>query len=68
MTDAADGYAPTQSPDCAADRRGAGSNRGGVATARVRRSGLLVGIVDIDSANEAGELLAIGRASYATAA
>src|SRR5713226_6072009 len=36
-------------------------------TATVRRSGRLVGIVDIDVANEAGQLLAIGRATYATA-
>jgi acyl-coenzyme A thioesterase PaaI-like protein len=33
----------------------------------VRRSGKLVGIVDIDVANEAGQLVAIGRATYATA-
>jgi uncharacterized protein (TIGR00369 family) len=36
-------------------------------TASVRRSGKLVGIVDIDVANEAGQLVAIGRATYATA-
>jgi uncharacterized protein (TIGR00369 family) len=36
-------------------------------TATVRRSGRLVGIVDVDVANEAGQLLAIGRATYATA-
>src|SRR5205814_5146795 len=36
-------------------------------TATVRRSGRLVGIVDIDVANNAGQLVAIGRASYATA-
>lgn len=36
-------------------------------TATVRRSGRLVGVVDIDVANEAGQLLAIGRATYATA-
>jgi uncharacterized protein (TIGR00369 family) len=38
-----------------------------VVTATVRRSGRLVGVVDIDVANEAGQLLAIGRATYATA-
>jgi uncharacterized protein (TIGR00369 family) len=37
-----------------------------VVTATVRRSGRLVGIVDVDVANEAGQLLAIGRATYAT--
>jgi len=36
-------------------------------TARVRRNGRSVGVVDIDVANEAGQLLAIGRATYATA-
>ena len=36
-------------------------------TATVRRSGRLVGVVDIDVANEAGQLVAIGRATYATA-
>ena len=36
-------------------------------TAKVRRSGRLVGVVDVDVANEAGQLLAIGRATYATA-
>ena len=38
-----------------------------IITASVRRSGKLVGIVDIDVANEAGQLVAIGRATYATA-
>jgi len=38
-----------------------------IVTARVRRNGRLVGIVDVDVANEAGTLLAIGRATYATA-
>jgi uncharacterized protein (TIGR00369 family) len=38
-----------------------------VVTATVRRNGRLVGIVDVDVANEAGTLLAIGRATYATA-
>jgi len=36
-------------------------------TARVRRSGRLVGVVDIDVSNEKGQLVAIGRATYATA-
>ena len=36
-------------------------------TATVRRSGRLVGIVDVDVANDKGQLLAIGRATYATA-
>ena len=39
-----------------------------VVTATVRRNGRLVGIVDVDVTNEAGQLLAIGRATYATAA
>jgi uncharacterized protein (TIGR00369 family) len=38
-----------------------------IVTATVRRNGRLVGIVDVDVANEAGTLLAIGRATYATA-
>lgn len=38
-----------------------------IATARVRRNGRSVGVVDVDIANEAGVLLAIGRASYTTA-
>jgi uncharacterized protein (TIGR00369 family) len=38
-----------------------------IVTATVRRSGRLVGVVDIDVANETGQLLAIGRATYATA-
>lgn len=37
-----------------------------VATARVRRNGRSVGVVDVDIANEAGILLAVGRATYAT--
>ncbi|MBV9736296.1 MAG: PaaI family thioesterase [Acidisphaera sp.] len=36
------------------------------ATARVRRNGRTVGVVDVDVANDAGALVAIGRASYAT--
>ena len=39
-----------------------------IVTATVRRSGRMVGVVDIDVADEAGRLLAIGRATYATAA
>jgi uncharacterized protein (TIGR00369 family) len=39
-----------------------------IVTATVRRSGKLVGIVDIDVASETGQLVAIGRATYATAA
>jgi uncharacterized protein (TIGR00369 family) len=39
-----------------------------IVTARVRRSGRLVGVVDIDVANEKSQLVAIGRATYATAA
>ena len=39
-----------------------------IVTARVRRSGRLVGIVDIDVTNDTGQLVAIGRATYATAA
>ncbi|MGH7099850.1 MAG: PaaI family thioesterase [Stellaceae bacterium] len=38
-----------------------------VVTARVRRQGRSVGVVDIDVANEAGALVAVGRACYATA-
>jgi uncharacterized protein (TIGR00369 family) len=36
-------------------------------TAKVRRNGRLVGVVDVDVENEAGQLVAIGRATYATA-
>jgi uncharacterized protein (TIGR00369 family) len=36
-------------------------------TATVRRNGRLVGVVDVDVANEAGQLVAVGRATYATA-
>jgi uncharacterized protein (TIGR00369 family) len=35
-------------------------------TARVRRRGKTVGVVDIDVLNESGVLLAVGRASYST--
>jgi uncharacterized protein (TIGR00369 family) len=38
-----------------------------VITAKVRRNGRLVGVVDVDVENEAGQLVAIGRATYATA-
>jgi len=38
-----------------------------VVTATVRRAGRLVGVVDIDVANDAGQLVAVGRATYATA-
>jgi uncharacterized protein (TIGR00369 family) len=37
-----------------------------IVTARVRRSGRVVGVVDIDATNEKGQLVAIGRATYAT--
>ena len=37
------------------------------AIARVRRNGRTVGVVDVDVANDAGALVAIGRAAYATA-
>ena len=35
-------------------------------TARVRRRGKTVGVVDVDVLNDAGVLLAVGRASYST--
>ena len=38
-----------------------------IVTGRVRRKGRSVGVVDVEVANEAGALVAIGRASYATA-
>ena len=38
-----------------------------VVTARVRRAGRLIGVVDVEVANEKGDLIAIGRANYATA-
>jgi uncharacterized protein (TIGR00369 family) len=38
-----------------------------IVTASVRRNGRLVGVVDVDVTNEAGQLLAIGRATYGTA-
>jgi uncharacterized protein (TIGR00369 family) len=36
------------------------------ATARVRRAGRSVGVVDVDLTDAAGNLVAIGRATYAT--
>jgi len=36
------------------------------ATARVRRAGRSVGVVDVDVADAEGRLIAVGRASYAT--
>ncbi|HUD59412.1 MAG TPA: PaaI family thioesterase [Acetobacteraceae bacterium] len=36
------------------------------ATARVRRAGRSVGVVDVDVTDSAGNLVAIGRASYST--
>jgi uncharacterized protein (TIGR00369 family) len=38
-----------------------------IVTATVRRNGRSVGVVDIDVASETGQLLAIGRATYAIA-
>ena len=35
--------------------------------ARIRRTGKTVGVVDVDVLNEAGDLIAIGRANYSTA-
>ena len=43
-------------------------NTGLTATARIRRNGRTVGVVDVDVTNDAGTLVAIGRAAYATAA
>lgn len=37
-----------------------------VVTARVRRAGKSVGVVDVDVTNEAGALVAVGRATYST--
>ena len=37
-----------------------------ISSATVRRNGRLVGVVDVDVTNEAGQLLAVGRATYAT--
>jgi len=39
-----------------------------VATARVRRAGKSVGVVDVDIADDAGRVVAIGRATYSTLA
>lgn len=41
-------------------------NTGLTAIARVRRNGKSVGVVDVDIVNDAGAVVAIGRASYAT--
>ena len=38
------------------------------AIARVRRNGKTVGVVDVDLLNEAGQVVAIGRACYSTLA
>ena len=38
------------------------------ATARVRRAGRTVGLVDIDVTDDAGRLLAVGRGTYGTTA
>lgn len=38
------------------------------ATARVRRAGRTVGVVDIDVADDAGRLVAVGRGCYSTQA
>jgi uncharacterized protein (TIGR00369 family) len=39
-----------------------------ITTARVRRAGKSVGVVDVDVVDEKGALVAIGRATYSTAA
>ena len=41
-------------------------NTGLTATARVRRAGKSVGVVDVDVADDAGRIVAIGRATYST--
>ncbi len=38
------------------------------ATARVRRAGKSVGVVDVDVADDQGRIVAIGRATYSTLA
>ena len=38
-----------------------------IATARVRRAGRSVGVVDVDLSDAGGNLVAIGRATYSTA-
>lgn len=40
-------------------------NTGLTATARVRRAGRTVGVVDVDVLDDAGRLLAVGRGTYA---
>ena len=37
-----------------------------LATAQVRRAGKSVGVVDVDVADDAGRVVAIGRATYST--
>jgi uncharacterized protein (TIGR00369 family) len=37
-----------------------------LATARVRANGKTIGVVDVDIADDRGEIVAIGRATYAT--
>jgi uncharacterized protein (TIGR00369 family) len=37
-----------------------------IATAKVRRNGKSVGLVDVDVFNEQGQLLVVGRATYST--
>jgi len=39
-----------------------------LATARVRRAGKSVGVVDVDVADDAGRVVAIGRCTYSTLA
>jgi uncharacterized protein (TIGR00369 family) len=39
-----------------------------ITTARVRRAGRSVGVVDVDVVDDKGALVAIGRATYSTAA
>ena len=39
-----------------------------LATARVRRAGRTVGVVDVDISDEAGKLIAVGRGCYGTQA
>ena len=41
-------------------------NTGLTATARVRRAGKSVGVVDVDVADDQGRIVAIGRATYST--
>jgi uncharacterized protein (TIGR00369 family) len=41
-------------------------NTGLIATARVRRAGRSVGVVDVDVIDDDGNLVAVGRAAYST--